>query len=395
MAVFYNQPTTHSFGVTLQNLLADPQWKSMAIAVAWVRRSGVTHIQGAFQGFLSRGGSARVIVGVDIENTSEEGLTDLLALKAYGNLEIFIFHNEAASTYHPKIYFMEGGGRTHLVVGSNNLTEAGLFTNTEAGLQIEADASDPVFEQARAAIASWSDINSGIVKLLDGSLLKELVQEGYVLPELQLRQRRRASIDAAASKPGRKKLFGTVFVTAPAKPTAPRGIKKSPAVAKKAVSANIASTASSNLILVVFAPKSRGGWSQLQLNQHVLEGFFDIPTISGEPLTLRQRRNTGKLAPRESRFLVYSEDSNKNLKVEIGAAQGLGYPVTGRPIVMFRRLGPREFEYAFVVPGEDGHAQLAQMLESATDSLGRGLTRVVRQLSDIHAIWPNCPVPLP
>ena len=62
-----------------------------------------------------------------------------------------------------------------LIVGSNNLTEAGLFTNTEAGLQIDAAPNNSVIEDARHALAAWSDPETGLAKRLDQPLLNDLV----------------------------------------------------------------------------------------------------------------------------------------------------------------------------------------------------------------------------
>lgn len=87
-----------------------------------------------------------------------------------------------------------------LIVGSNNLTEAGLFVNTEAGLQLDAPLADPIIRDARTALATWRDPNTGFVKRLDATLLGDLVNLGYVYPEKELRQRRKASSDESKSR---------------------------------------------------------------------------------------------------------------------------------------------------------------------------------------------------
>lgn len=104
MASLYIQPHAHRFGTTLQDLLVGDRWESFAVGVAWVRRSGTRHLFQALGSFLDRGGTTRFAVGVDIENTSREGLQDLLSLDSRGHSETFIYHNEAATTFHPKLY---------------------------------------------------------------------------------------------------------------------------------------------------------------------------------------------------------------------------------------------------------------------------------------------------
>jgi hypothetical protein len=217
MSFLYNQPTAHRFGVELQDLLESNDWNHLDAAVAWVRRPGTRHLLPSLQAFLQRGGAAKFIIGVDIENTSKEGLDDLLSLDAVGQCSTFIHHNESEVTFHPKLYLLAGVERARLIVGSNNLTEAGLFTNTEAGLQIEAAPGDVIIEDARHALAAWCDPETGLAKKLDQPLLDDLVTEGYVLTEEKLRQRRAQSRKAAGTKAKnqRRKLFANRPVRVP------------------------------------------------------------------------------------------------------------------------------------------------------------------------------------
>lgn len=198
--MFYNQPLAHRFGTALAADIESDKWNRIEIAVAWVRRSGTQHLEEPFKKFLERGGFAQVTVGVDIENTSAEGLNDFLALQATGNIETYIHHNEAETTFHPKVYLLRNDADARLIVGSNNLTGAGLYVNTEAGLQLDAPVNDPLIQDARTALASWRDLSTGFAKRLDATLLSDLVRLGYVFPEQELRKRRRASGDQSKAK---------------------------------------------------------------------------------------------------------------------------------------------------------------------------------------------------
>jgi hypothetical protein len=198
--MFYNQPLAHRFGAALARDIENEKWTRIEIAVAWVRRSGTQHLELSFKKFLGCGGFAQVTVGVDIENTSEEGLKDLLSLQADGNIETYIYHNEADTIFHPKVYLFQNDAEARLIVGSNNLTEAGLFVNTEAGLQLDAPLTDPLIRDARTALAAWRDPDTGLAKRLDATLLDDLVHLGYVFPEQELRKRRRASVKQSKSK---------------------------------------------------------------------------------------------------------------------------------------------------------------------------------------------------
>ena len=91
--MFYNQPLAHRFGSALAADIENEKWNHIEIAVAWVRRSGIQHLEQSFKKFLGRDGFAQITVGVDIENTSAEGLKDFLTLEASGNIETYIHHN--------------------------------------------------------------------------------------------------------------------------------------------------------------------------------------------------------------------------------------------------------------------------------------------------------------
>lgn len=193
--MLYNQPLAHRFGKALADDLESGKWSRAEMAVAWVRRSGTRHVASPFSKFLKSGGFAQVTVGVDIENTSHEGLSDLLALQGEGSIETYIHHNEAEVVFHPKVYLLRNDAEARLIVGSNNLTEAGLFMNTEAGLQIDAPLADPVITDARNALAAWRDPASGLARRLDTTLLNDLLNLGYIFPEEELRRRRKGSND--------------------------------------------------------------------------------------------------------------------------------------------------------------------------------------------------------
>jgi hypothetical protein len=213
--MFYNQPLVHRFGKTLTDDLVSNGWQRAEFAVAWVRRSGTQHLIAPFREFMKAGGSIQVTVGVDIENTSHEGLSDLLALEKDGCIETFIHHNEADVTFHPKVYLLRNDMNARLIVGSNNFTGAGLFLNTEAGLQIDAPLTDPVITAARTALAAWRDPSSGLARRLDKTLLCDLLSLGYILPESHLRQRRKSSVASEKKRSAESALFKYQRVTAP------------------------------------------------------------------------------------------------------------------------------------------------------------------------------------
>lgn len=208
--MLYNQPLAHRFGTALADDIESGKWQSLEFAVAWVRRSGTKHLEASFSKFLHSGGFGQITVGIDIENTSEEGLRDLLDWQGKGNLETHIYHNEANPTFHPKVYLLRNDAEARLIVGSNNITEAGLFINTEAGLQLDVPIDDPIIQETKMALAAWRD-PEGLALRLDATLLGDLLRLGYVFPERELQQRRKASTDRSGRK--RRKPTDKLFRT--------------------------------------------------------------------------------------------------------------------------------------------------------------------------------------
>ena len=194
--MFYNQPLAVRFGTELlrhvdQMDRIDPFWDTLDIAVAWVRASGMAHLSDRFANFLQQGGRLSIIVGIDLQNTTREGLRSLLELERYGRCETFVYHNEAGSIFHPKLYLFRNEEEARFIVGSNNITESGLYVNVEAGLQVDTTADAAVIAQTLDALSSWKDTTSRFAVRLDNDFLALLAREGYVPDEAAAREKLR------------------------------------------------------------------------------------------------------------------------------------------------------------------------------------------------------------
>lgn len=197
------------------------------IATAWVRASGVRHIREALESLLARGGQLRIVVGLDADNTSIEGLRELAAIGtlAPDNAEFFVRHNEAYAVYHPKLYAARNDDECRILVGSNNLTGAGLYVNEEVSALITEKRGGKLEATLDQYFAALTDLTSGLVRPLDDALINDLVEHGYVRPEAALpgkstNRARRKNLKGAA-------LFAFVAPKrkppkAPAPPAAPR-----------------------------------------------------------------------------------------------------------------------------------------------------------------------------
>ncbi|MBZ0297286.1 MAG: phospholipase D family protein [Anaerolineae bacterium] len=216
-----------------RELEATTGYSSFQAAVAFLKMSGMQHIQSALQTFIDREGYIRMVVGIDQYGTSFEALQTLLAI--IGNRgEIWInYDTRQYITFHPKLYLFEGTEQTLLVLGSGNLTEGGLFTNDEASsinLLLPSNPEDlSVIQEVKAAIDNWCMADEANTRKLDEELLHKLLEGDLLRTESQIRlatvEAERTDVFPTAQEKTSEKLFGPGTVTR-ARPRRLRPIKQ-------------------------------------------------------------------------------------------------------------------------------------------------------------------------
>jgi len=318
--LFYNQPLAVRFGTELLRQVdqlddIDPFWDSLDIAVAWVRASGMAYLSDRLANFLRNGGQLSVVVGIDLQNTTREGLQALLDLEQHGRCETFVYHNEAESIFHPKLYLFRNEEEARLIVGSNNITESGLYVNVEAGLQVDTEVDASVVAQALDALSSWKDTAGRLAVRLDQAFLSQLSDEGYVPDEARARELLRQRTGPAGRR--RQALFASRRFAAPARvpgaapPAAPtRGRTPSPAP-RAQVAPAAGAAAGAALLMRLRKAHVTDRPTQTQIPFRVVDAFFGSATEvhsahSGAAhgiitATARGGRNTMKLEIPEMR----------------------------------------------------------------------------------------------
>ena len=203
-AHFISQPEdAFRLGDFLLDGFANHGWTEFRGASAFVKRSGTKHIKEAMKAFVTRGGAVRFTAGIDAGGTSEQGLRDLI--DAVGNgAGIFVFGNGNSSTFHPKIYLFRNDEAAHLVAGSGNLTEGGLYTNYEASVLLKLDLSVPadqaLLATVTASLDAWSRPVEGECFALDAALLDRLTKAKKVPDEKAARAEEKSAREAAGEE---------------------------------------------------------------------------------------------------------------------------------------------------------------------------------------------------
>ena len=185
-----NQPFTGQLGNRLIDLLDSADYQTLNIIVAFAKNSGVLRIKDALERFRKRGGKVNVYVGVDLGGTSYEALTALLLHTDSLN----VVHSENWQTFHTKIYQFVGSGKGLVIVGSQNLTGGGLWTNFESSVLI------PVLGSTASEMAIQKGVDDFIRELrsLGASFMpiaiqpdiNKLLENGYIFKEVAGQVRR-------------------------------------------------------------------------------------------------------------------------------------------------------------------------------------------------------------
>lgn len=203
------------FGPRLADELANPAVTSADIATAWVRASGLVHLQGPLISALERGARVRVAVGIDADNTSEEGLRGLLEIAGRGNenqMRVFVRHNEAGPVFHPKLYAFRTDEQVRAYIGSNNLTQSGLFQNDELSVRVSQPVGGQLDQQLGQLLEQYTRLEDPLNKRLTPELIARLLDRGYIKGEARLiaTQRARSRLERV-----RDPLFGSERRVAP------------------------------------------------------------------------------------------------------------------------------------------------------------------------------------
>jgi len=217
-----NQPwdgTQERVGEILdRELAAAGRYDSITIVVAFAKEAGVITLERHMSRFLAEGRGVEVFVGIDACGTSREALQCLLNV----GVPTHVFHNPG-STFHPKLYLLEGPNRASAIVGSSNLTSGGLFTNYEMGVLFELDLSSASDAEIHERLVGVVDMlrSSPNTKDLTPALLETLTEAGLLGAEAGDDAATEASGERAAAVSDWRRRGAAIFPRTPV-PPAPR-----------------------------------------------------------------------------------------------------------------------------------------------------------------------------
>ena len=188
-----NQPLSGNLGEFLISCLEDSDFEAVNIIVAFAKNSGVLRLKPALEQFKARGSKINIYVGIDLDGTSYEALVSLSKLAD----NLYVVHAESNQTFHSKIYNFTKKDSSIVVVGSNNLTAGGLWTNLEScsivRLTLVEESDREVQHQIDLYISDLVGIQGLSMKIKSKEDIEELLAEGYVSKEARTRIRRESA----------------------------------------------------------------------------------------------------------------------------------------------------------------------------------------------------------
>lgn len=206
-------------GDKLISLLDSGKYKYLTVFVAFAKTSGVLRVKGALDAFRANGGDVTAYVGIDLDGTSYEALTELL--QSVDSLNI-VHSTSFSQTFHPKIYDFTSDSEGLTIVGSHNLTAGGLWTNFESSMIAVTDLATDEGQKLRRDINQYvtdlQRLGASFQHVQDQTYLDTLLDNGYLSREVvQRAANRRNRVDPPGQeRPTRAQMFGRGFpVTAP------------------------------------------------------------------------------------------------------------------------------------------------------------------------------------
>jgi hypothetical protein len=187
----FSQPESPLGNEFMELLAASRPFSRIVFVSAFTALKTILRLRESMIAALIARATVRLILGIDLGGTSREVLEELLRW----DCEVFVYHNPIQYvTFHPKIYLFERESDAALFLGSNNLTDGGLYTNYEAATRYFFNFPEDADEYARLLrpLRSFLEPEGPTVLPLNAALIETLAARGDLITEKQARKNRRS-----------------------------------------------------------------------------------------------------------------------------------------------------------------------------------------------------------
>jgi HKD family nuclease len=196
---------------------------SVVLVSAFASLQAVLRLKVRLHALQAGGAAVRVVVGVDMGGTSKEVLKEL----ATWPVEVFVFKNRKGGvTFHPKLYIVEAAQAAEVFLGSNNLTDGGLYGNYEGAVRVSyelpLDAGE--FTKAKTQLSKFINPALPVGRRLDTEYLELLLLRRDIPDEAEARKRRKEARGRTDPNGAAADVFG--FESTPGPPQLPLEVQQ-------------------------------------------------------------------------------------------------------------------------------------------------------------------------
>ena len=175
-------------GSEISAILEADHFERIVFVSAFVGLKAILRLRERLLEHMENGTDVCVVVGIDLGGTSKEVLEEL----SRWGCRVYVFHNAIPrSTFHPKIYLFESNDSSTVFIGSNNLTDGGLYSNYEAAAEYKFlfpdDRGD--YEEFLLPLSPFLLPEGEEVCELSPELINTLVERDQVPSEEEVRRR--------------------------------------------------------------------------------------------------------------------------------------------------------------------------------------------------------------
>lgn len=296
--------------------------------------------------------------------------------------------------FHPKVlHLTRTDGSEFAYIGSANFTPSGINgANLEAGIMLDTREGDPIgiLQEIAASIDDWfQGTTVGVTQIASPATTQQLLVDGVlglIKPPISNGASGSGGGSSAAAKMPLKPLVSFPSLsTNSSKPT-------NAGTPQIGAGSNIGNAALPVGGLDVLIAEIGGGtrWKQANFPVNMIRSFFGVNPTANDHIELYRISATGTQYPPDNTQVVNVK--SQNYRIELALAAGIPYPINGRPIGVFRKIGIKKFRYRIFFVGDSGYSNLASALQSRYIGSSHHLKRIEISVADLGQIWPSCPV---
>jgi HKD family nuclease len=189
------QPSNITMGEIIKDLLSsqEPFYNKVWLVSAFANAQAIERLSEKILLAKNRGAQISMVIGFDVKSTSAEALQSINLLEVNS---ILVHNARRGHTFHPKIYLFEATGvKAELFIGSNNLTDGGLYTNYEASsyTTFVFPQDNDEYAEFLTSLDRYLNPHGNTARVLNNKLIDILVRRGEVPTEREIQENQRRS----------------------------------------------------------------------------------------------------------------------------------------------------------------------------------------------------------